>query len=257
MRQNRGTMLALAFIATFSPVAVDACEPIIPLTHLMSGSNAVGPMLIMKSAIWLAVAVVLKSTAFILFERRLPWRTAFLFMLIANILSTIPGLLTSLFSGSIAFLALPIIFVMGLLAQRRLTALKLERGDPNPKLQWVSFAFTVTYFASLIMFYMASEFADPRHATQYWFLKFTFTTSAVLLGLAISAVLEEYAIARLAAKTVGRSSFYTSVIRANYVTLGLVLLVAAIQTLPRRLHSPGFLISCWHSVSSFFLLRIS
>ena len=94
-------------------------------------------------------------------------------------------------------------------------------------------------FASLTMFYMASEVADPRHAAQYWFLKLTFTTSAVLLGLAISAVLEEYAIARLAAKTVVRSSFYTSVIRANYVTLGLVLFVAAIQTLPRRLHSPG------------------
>lgn len=244
-------MLVFAFIATISPIAVDACEPIIPLTHLMSGSNAVGPALIMKSAIWLAVAVLLKSTAFILFERRLPWSTAFLFMLIANILSTIPGLLTSLFAGSIALVALPIIFVMGLLAQRRLISLKLERGDPNPKLRWVSFAFTLTYFASLIMFYMASEVADPRHAAQYWFLKLTFTTSAVLLGLAISAILEEYAIARLAAKSVGRSSFYTSVIRANYVTLGFVLLVAAIQTLPRRLHSPGFLISCWHSVSSF------
>jgi hypothetical protein len=245
-------MLVLALIATVSPVAVNACEPIIPLTQLMSGSNAVGPALLMKSAIWLAVAVVLKSTAFILFERRLPWRTAFLFMLIANTLSTIPGLLTSVFAGSIAFLALPIIFVMGLLAQRRLTALKVDRGNPNPKLQWVSLAFTFTYFASLIMFYMASEVADPQHAVEYWMLKLIFTTSAVLLGLAISAVLEEYAIARLAAKSVGRSSFYTSVIRANYVTLALVLFVAAIQTLPRRLHSPGFLISCWHSVSSFF-----
>jgi hypothetical protein len=243
--------MVLAFIATVSPVAVNACEPIIPLADLMSGSSAVGPALIMKSAMWLAVAVVLKSTAFIIFERRLPWRTAFLFMLVANILSTIPGLLTSAFAGSIAVLALPIIFVMGLLAQRRLTAFRLDRGDPNPKLQWVSFAFTFTYLASLTMFSMASEVADPRHAAQYWLLKFLFTTSAVLLGLAISAVLEEYAIARLAAKSVGRSSFYTSVIRANYVTLGFVLLVAAIQTLPRRLHSPGFLISCWHSVSSF------
>jgi hypothetical protein len=245
-------MLTLAFTATVSPVAVDACEPIIPLTQLMSGSNAVGPALIMKSAIWLAVAVVLKSTAFVLFERRLSWRTAFLFMLAANILSTIPSILTSVFAGSIAFLALPIIFVMGFLAQRRLTALRVNSGDPNPRLQWVSFAFTLTYFASLIMFYMASDVADPQHAVQYWLLKLMFTTSAVLLGLTISAVLEEYAIARLAAKSVGQSSFYTSVIRANYVTLGFVLLVAAIQTLPRRLHSPGFLISCWHSVSSFF-----
>jgi hypothetical protein len=252
MSPVRRFIWTLFFIAAVRPVAANACEPIIPLTHLMSGSTAIGPWLILKSANWLALAITIKSLAFIFFERRLPWPTAFLFMLVANVISTIPGILTAAFAGSIAFLALPIIFIMGLFAQRRLTALKVDRGDPNPKLQWVAFAFTLTYFASLAMFTMATEFADARHAVQYWLLKFAFTTCAVLLGLAISAVLEEYAIARLAAKSFGRSSFFKPVIRANYVTLGIVLLVAAVQMVPRRLHAPGFLVTWLHSVSQLF-----
>ena len=248
---GRLRFLVLTLAVAGAPATVVACEPILPLTHLMSGSNVVGPLFILKSVTWLAIAVAIKSLVFVFFERRLPWRSALLFMFVANLLSTIPGVLASVFAGTLALIALPMIFFFGLLAQRRMMALKQQSGDPTPKLQWVAFAFTFVYFASLAMFGMASAVADARHAAQYWFLKFAFTTSAVLLGLAISTVLEEYAMARLTRKSYGALSFYAPVLRANYVTLGIVLFAAAAQMLPRRLASPGFLVSWFHSLSSF------
>jgi len=56
-------------------------------------------------------------------------------------------------------------------------------------------------------------------------------------------------------KAQAQVSFYTSVIRANYITLGLVLLVAAGHMLPRRLHAPHFLVS-WFETFSHILAQI-
>src|SRR5205823_3867787 len=90
---------------------------------------------------------------------------------------------------------------------------------------------------------------DSREFATYWALRLIFAGLAVSLGMAISAVLEEYAIAKLARKARGQLSFYTAVIRANYITLGLVLLVAAVQMLPKRLSAPHFLVSWIETVS--------
>ncbi len=46
---------------------------------------------------------------------------------------------------------------------------------------------------------------------------------------------------RLARTKHGDLAYYASVFRANYITLGVTLLVAALQMLPRRWHAPQFL----------------
>ena len=76
---------------------------------------------------------------------------------------------------------------------------------------------------------------------EYWILKFAFVTLAASMGMAISTILEEYVIARISHKKHPTESFFVPVWRANYITLGIVLLVAAIQILPQRLHSAHFL----------------
>jgi hypothetical protein len=68
--------------------------------------------------------------------------------------------------------------------------------------------------------------------------------------MGISTVLEEGAIARMVRRTHPQTSFYPSVVRANYITLGTVLLVAAVQILPKRLHSPNFIVSWLHNLAS-------
>jgi len=212
-------------------------------------------MLILDSVIWLAIAVAVKSVSFAFLEPRLSRSKALSFMLAANILSTIPGLLAAVFAGASTLFAIPVIFGLGWLAQRRLSNLPgvsqnrwLTRGG-------IAFAFTGTFFGSIVMFIMAEGALDGRQFATYWLLRLIFTGTAVCLGMGISAVLEEYAIAGLARKAQAQVSFYTSVIRANYITLGLVLLVAAGHMLPRRLHAPHFLVS-WFETFSHLLGQI-
>jgi hypothetical protein len=98
------------------------------------------------------------------------------------------------------------------------------------------------------MFYMAGHALDINKYGYYWIFKILFATLAVSVGMAISTILEEGAIARLARRTHGQLSFFTSVVRANYITLGLVLLVAALKVLPQRLQAPHFLVSWLHAL---------
>jgi len=67
----------------------------------------------------------IKYGAFVLLERRLPWRTAILYMLVANIMSIIPGALIGGFTASLSgvILAVPLVFVLGCVVQRRLALL--------------------------------------------------------------------------------------------------------------------------------------
>ena len=121
-RRKWGRM-ALALAMASIPTAANACEPIIPLAQLIGGSGLAGTLLLTQSVVWLLVAVAIKSVAFVFLERRLPWRKAICFMLIGNVLSTIPGLLAATFAGALTLLAVPIIFGLGTLAQRRLLLL--------------------------------------------------------------------------------------------------------------------------------------
>jgi hypothetical protein len=73
---------------------------------------------------------------------------------------------------------------------------------------------------------------------------------AACTGIIISAVLEECVIARLSRKLYGNISFYTPVLRANYVTLAVILLVAALEMLPKRLNAPHFIVAWLHSLSA-------
>ena len=131
----------MALLGAAVPLTVSACEPVLPLSRLLGSSTAIGSVIYVQSAVWLYLAIALKCVAFAYFERRLPLHQAAGFMLLANVVSTIPGML----------------------------------------------------------------------------------------------------IARFSRKAGGDLSFYTSVIRANYVTLGAILLVGAVAILPERLRSPGFL----------------
>jgi ABC-type multidrug transport system fused ATPase/permease subunit len=212
--------MALALAVASFPMAVNACEPIIPLTQLIGGSGLAGPLLLTQSVAWLLIAVTIKSVAFVFLERRLPWPKAICFMLVGNVLSTIPGLFAALFAGSVTLLALPIIFGFGVLAQRRLNLLSEQAPTLRFSGKGVPFAFTGAFIISVVMFYLAGSALDAGQFTKYWILKLLFATVAVTMGMAISTVLEEYAVGHLARKTYGQMSFFTAVMRANYLTLG-------------------------------------
>jgi hypothetical protein len=233
------------------PLAASACEPIIPLTKLMSGASLAGPLLIfLHSLVWLCIAVLIKTGAFVMLERRLPPNQAMSLMLAANVLSTIPGLLTAVFAGVLSILALPLVFALGKLAEKRLSALSPPGTTNRFAGHGLAFIFTAAFVVSVVMFYMAGRALDGGNFAVYWILKFLFATVAVSVGMAISTVLEECAIATLAHK--GQLSFYTSVLRANYITLAVVLGAAAAHMLSLRFGAPHFIVSWVQSVASSF-----
>ena len=243
---------ALLLITLSTPGVARACEPIVPLTQLIGGSGIAGPMLLERSIAWLLVAVTIKSVAFALFEHRLLWSQALLFMLIGNVLSTVPGLLAAMFAGALQLLALPVIFALGIVAEHRISRLPGHEKRYRPPRRGIAFAFTVTFIFSVFLFYMAGTALDDRRFASYWIFKLLFSTLAVTLGMAISTVLEECVIARVARKVHGEErSYFTPVLRANYITLALVLLVTAVHILPDRFASPHFIASWWQVISGF------
>src|SRR4051812_45752304 len=104
------------------PISGCCCEPIVPLVHLLSGATLAGPALITQSALWLIAAVSIKCGAFAFLERRLTWSRAALFMLLANVLSTIPGVFIAAAAGSVGgfFIAIPLVCLLGWILKRRI-----------------------------------------------------------------------------------------------------------------------------------------
>ncbi len=249
MRKHVQWLILLIVLA--SPLTGWGCEPILPLGTLLMGSTLVGPGVLTQSLFWLAAAVAIKCAALVLLERRLPWANAVWFMLLANVLSTITGVLVATSAGSVAgsMLALPVVFALGWVAQRRLPLLLKPGQRP-----WVAggkamLAFVAFFYVSVLMYMLAQGALERRSFGDYWLCKFLFVTMVACTGILISTVLEECAIARLSRKSLGKISFYPSVLRANYVTLAVVLFVAAMEMLPKRLNAPHFIVSWLQSLS--------
>ncbi len=235
-----------------APLTSRACEPILPILQLLSGSSLIGPLLFSQSILWLAAAVGVKCGAFVFFERRLPWRRAVFFMFLANVLSTIPGVLLAQFTASISgiILAVPLVCFLGIMVGRRI-ALGIP---PNQKRYingvTVTAAFVAFFFVSILTYQMAEDALASNNFALHWTFKLLFVAIVATTGIVISAALEEFAVNRMSRKSHGNMFFYRSVVRANYVTLGLVLAVAAIPMLPKRLNAPHFIASWVQSLAA-------
>lgn len=241
-------LVGLILVATaLTPLTSWSCEPIVPLAYLLSSSSLAGSAILTNSLLWLVVAVTVKCVAFICFEKRLPWTQAALFMLLANVLSTIPGVLLAVFTssggGGGLLVALLLVFALGCMVQRRVARLTTTPQRLRISGGIALVAFVVFAFLSIALYGIAATVLDGGNYASYWVLKFLFVTLVAVSGIVLSAVLEECVIAELTRKRAGNLSFYTSVFRANYVTLGLILFVAALQILPKRLRSPHYITS--------------
>jgi len=231
------------------PFPVASCEPIFPLTQLLSGSTMAGPLYLTRSLGWLGVAVVFKCIVFVVMEPRLPWRKGACWMLLANVFSTIPGVFVAVFTGSLVgvLVALVLVYVIGWMVRGRIRLL----FGPYPPL-WISgggaaLLFTAFFFVSGGLYQLAGSALSASGFTSYWILKYLFVTLAATTGMLISVVLEEYVIARLAQDSHRTLIFFKPVFRANYVVLMVILLVAAWQLLPQRLKDPHLIVT-WRQI---------
>ncbi|HAM72374.1 MAG TPA: hypothetical protein DCM86_12090, partial [Verrucomicrobiales bacterium] len=95
-----GQSLAAGLALLACPSSAFACTPVPPLFYALSGVPIIAGESIVSMLAALAVAVAIKSTAFCRLESRVPRRQAALWMVLANVLSTVPGLFIC-FTGSL------------------------------------------------------------------------------------------------------------------------------------------------------------
>jgi len=183
-------LIPTALILAASTLLASACEPILPLAQLVGGATAAGPLFFLNSLSWLGIAVAIKCASFAFLEPRLSRPKAVSFMLIANVLSTIPGLLIASFAGALPLLALPLIFGLGLLAEVRVSGFQMDPQTKSTKGKGTALALTAAYILSCVMFFLAQHAFGAHSFAIYWVITLVFAGVAVSVGRGISAVLQ-------------------------------------------------------------------
>jgi hypothetical protein len=215
-----------------------ACEPMVPLAKAL-----LGPNFFRASIVWLLIAVTVKCASFVCFERRLPWRAAAGYLLVGNVLSTLIGVVISLPTATVSLLFLVPIYFVTLKPARRLAEYFRwqERGWRRPEaLAGLAIGGVAL---TMFLFSIAQLALSADNYFVYWLTKFGMVTIALLISILLTALWEEWVVATMARARHPERSYLPAVMRANYVTFGVVLLVAAIEMLPKRLHSKGFIVS--------------
>jgi hypothetical protein len=215
-----------------------ACEPVVPFMQVMAPALALsGSMLV------LAVAVVLKSALFAVFERRLPRLRAAWRMFLGNVLTSFVGLLVAVMIASgagIWFVGVPLVCVLCWLPSRRLVKVAPQEWLARMSPAALAGIMTSAMLASCILF-MAGQGAMRTHQLMlYWIVKLGAIFLALLASVTLTTVWEEWVIWRLSSRPEGKG-FFASVLRTNLYVLLLVMTVPAVLILPRRLKSPDFL----------------
>ena len=243
----RGSRLLLAGISVLVASPALACEPVVPFVQVMMPALALS-----GSILVLAMAVVVKSVLFAIFERRLPRLRAAWWMFLGNVLTSFVGLLAAVMIASspgIWFIGVPLVCLLCWLPSRRLVKVAplawLSRISPAN----LAGAMTGALLTSCILFALGRGVMYTHQNLQhfpthqlafYWILKLAAIFLALLASITLTTVWEEWVIWRLSSRPEG-TGFFASVLRTNLYVLVLVMAVPAVLILPKRLKSPDFL----------------
>jgi hypothetical protein len=198
-----------------------------------------GPRLLTLSFVILGVVVLLKSAAFARFQSKISFAKALLWMLAANVFTSIIGIMVPAMveSGGAVFVAVPIVWAVCLLpAQRLIAAAPLSpvaRFSPSH----VAFAITAALVLSYLLFLMSRSVRDSAGFALYWVVKFPSIYIALTIGLAVTAFWEEWIVWRFSNSQEEDVDFVRPVIRANLVVLAAVVLLSAAVLVPKRFMS--------------------
>ncbi len=217
------------------PKACFACEPIVPLAMLYSGTTLFGAIAL-KSGIGLLLAVLVKCLVFY-------WKSDFRniraigYMILANLYSMIPGILLGItFSVPIfILLAYPVLLI---------PAHNMREYKPFRRLGTLGSA-GVLFALLLISFvvFLAAMGSQEGPAAGYWGLKVLYCILAVGISFIISVVCEDRVITYLyTRKYKAQKSFLDAVLWANIAVFLVSFGIGAAVALPQRLASPNFLI---------------
>ncbi|MCI5210829.1 MAG: hypothetical protein D3910_19035 [Candidatus Electrothrix sp. ATG2] len=233
------TSYVLFFLAL--PHVAFACEPIIPLTILF------GAPLYSLFGI-----VILKAVGFACIERSIPVFKSALFVVAANLFSSLIGILLTMSASAptLLFFVLPFVYGVSITPAKRLV--QLNQGGRFAG--WSPYALAAIiaglYFLTFVLFGISQTQLDGS-LTFYWSLKYLYVLTALSVSIFLTTLWEEWVIAKLSRS---KRNFMLSVLKVNLVSFLLIMAVLAAIALPKRFHSKGFLIqnstSIYQSVSA-------
>ena len=243
---KRHVLLLLAVSIPFAKPAL-ACEPVVPFMQVMVPALALS-----GSILVLAMAVVVKSVLFAIFERGLPRLHAVWRMFLGNVLTSLVGLLVAVMIASA-----PIFWLIGVPVVCSLCWLPSGRLVKAAPLAWLArispaaLAATMTsaMVASCILFMAGRGALEGHQHALYWTIKLAAIFLALFASITLSTVWEEWVIWRLSSRPEG-TGFFAAALRANLYVLLLVMAVPAAMILPKRLQSPDFTAHRHHTVAS-------
>ena len=233
--KRRAILIFFILLLASVPAACFACEPIVPMAMLYSGTTLFGAIAL-KSLIGLLIAVLVKCLVFY-------WKSDFKnsraigYMILANVYSMIPGILLGM------TFAVPI-FILLTYPVLLIPAHNMREYKPFRRLGTLGSA-GVLFALLLISFvvFLAAMGAQEGPAAGYWGLKVLYCILAVGISFIISVVCEDRVITYFyTRKYKTQKSFLDAVLWANITVFLVSFGIGAAIALPQRLASPNFLI---------------
>jgi hypothetical protein len=212
-----------------------ACEPAVPL-----GQLALFPGAIAKSLYLLAATVLLKAFAFAFLEKTLVWWKAIIFILLANIFSTIVGVVSVIPLSMPSCLPIFILtFFLSIIPARGL-AQRYFPGKQDSKTYIIASILTFISFASMISFTFAKGAIETGRLGTYWAAKIICVYLGLIFGIVITIFYEEWLTAKLAKRRDFPTPFLTSVTRANLIALLFMMIVTAVVVIPEKIQNQDY-----------------
>jgi len=231
--EARSTLAPLVLLAV--PLSASACEPIVPFVKAVGG-----PGFLTVAFVILGLVVVLKSATFARFQQKLTFTRALLWMLAANVVTSIVGVVVTAMidSGAAMFIGVPLVWALCLLPSQRL----IESAPVSPLARFtsgqVAFGITLVLIFSYLLLLISRTVHDSDTFLRYWLFKVPTLFVALTVGLVLTAFWEEWIVLRLSRSGDDDFGFVRPVIRSNLIVLVAVMLVSVGVIVPKRLRNP-------------------
>ena len=231
--EARSSLVPLVLLAV--PLSASACEPIVPFVKAVGG-----PGFLTAGFALLGLVVVLKSAAFARFQQKLSFTRALLWMLAANVVTSIVGIVVTAMidSGAAMFIGIPLVWALCLLPAQRL----IESAPVSPLARFtsgqVAFGITLVLIFSYLLLLISRTVHDSDTFFRYWLFKVPTVFVALAVGLVLTAFWEEWIVWRFSRSEDDDFTFVRPVIRSNAIVLAVVMLISVGVMIPKRLRNP-------------------
>ena len=212
-----------------------ACEPMYPfLISFVFPSSMAG------SLFGLIAGVLVKCALFAFLVRQISWLKAAFFMFIANIITSLFGVvLVGASNFPFGLIFIPLACYIAMLPSK---SLRKRMGEQLP--DWLSPGAVAAFlFLALplngIMFHNADSVS--KYTSAYWLMKLAYIYAGLAVGIGMTTLWEEWLVFSFSQHKTEKN-FLPAVLRTNLYTFLVLAFIGAAYALPQRLSHPAFLL---------------